>query len=295
MSKSNQETLMIVRLSISQWYPRKFDKRATQELASLHGVDAERAGRFNKILVDLESIKPLQQRLRKLREDHYSYTAPWADGGERVLPAALYFEYVEMIREAEVEIARLADDYAVQYAAEVDRARGELGGLFNADDYPDPRDLRRRFGVGYKFEPLPNAEDARVWGIGTEAAEAIRAEVEQSQQAAVASAQKHVVDQVIDRATEFVAKVRKYDAQVSEGRKGVRLYDSAVDNLADVVELVLQGLNITGDQELAKLAKDLQKAIKDVNADKLRHSNPTRERKTAEVEAVVNKFVGVYG
>jgi hypothetical protein len=292
---NNQEKLMIVRLGLHQWYPRKFDKKATADLAALHGVDVERAGRFNKILVDLESIKPLQQRLRKLREDHYAMTAPWADGGDRVLPADLYFTYVEMVREADQEIAVLADDYAVQYSAEVDRARVELNGLFSEADYPAPHKLRQRFGIDWKFEPLPNADDVRVWGIGEAAAEEIRAEVEAGQQAAVNAAQSHVVEQVVERANEFVSKVRKYDAQVSQDKKGVRLYDSAIDNLAEIVELVLDGLNITGDQELAKLAKQLSKEISGTSADKLRHSGSQRDEKTKKVEKIMSKFSGVYG
>ena len=294
MSKQ-QNNLMIVRLGLHQWSPRKFDKKATNELAAVHGVDADRAGRFNKILVDLDTIRPLQKRLRKLREDHYSMTAPWSDGGDRVLPAALYFSYVEMVREAEVEIAQLADDYAVQYAPEVDRARVELNGLFNDADYPPAHRIRELFGVDYGFEPLPNPEDARVWGIGEQAAEEIRQELEQHQNSRVGDAQKHVVDQVFDRANEFIAKVEKFDAQVSQDVKGARLYDTAVDNLADIVELVLEGLNITGDQELAKLAKELKKSISATSADKLRNSQPTREKKVAEVEASIKKFSGVYG
>jgi hypothetical protein len=294
-TKRQQELLMIVRLSIHQWYPRKFDKKATRDLASLHGVSADRAGRFNKILVDLESIKPLQQRLRKLRDDHYAMTAPWADGGERVLPAGLYFDYVAMVRDAEIDIARLADDYVIQYSSEVDRARTELNGLFNEADYPPASELRERFGVGTKFEPLPNPEDVRVWGIGEEAAEEIRDQVIASQQTAVKEAQDNVVSQVTERAREFISKVRKYDAQVSEDVKGARLYDSALTNLSDVVGLVLQGLNITGDQELQKLAEDLSKEIHSLNADKLKNSQPTREKKTEAVEKIIGKFSGVYG
>jgi hypothetical protein len=207
----------------------------------------------------------------------------------------LYFTYVEMVREADQEIAVLADDYAVQYSAEVDRARVELNGLFSEADYPAPHKLRQRFGIDWKFEPLPNADDVRVWGIGEAAAEEIRAEVEAGQQAAVNAAQSHVVEQVVERANEFVSKVRKYDAQVSQDKKGVRLYDSAIDNLAEIVELVLDGLNITGDQELAKLAKQLSKEISGTSADKLRHSGSQRDEKTKKVEKIMSKFSGVYG
>ena len=310
-TKSQQERLMIVRLGIHQWYPRKYDKKATRELAAIHGVDPERAGRFNKILVDLKSIKPLQQRLRKLRDDHYAMTAPWADGGQRVLPAGLYFDYVAMVSDAKMDIDRLADDYVVQYSHEVDRARGVLNGLFNEADYPDPSDLRGRFGVGTTFEPIPNPEDVRVWGIGDEAAAEIRDDVVGAQQQAVRDAQQNVVDQLVDRAREFVSKVRKFEedslaveaAKIDHGNdwhkiKGsprARLFDSTLDNLADITKLVLDGLNITGDQELTKLAEDIGKEILSLNTEKLRTSGITREDKTDAISEIVGKFSGVYG
>ena len=294
-TKTQQERLMLVRLSLHQWYPKRYDAKATRDVTSLHGVDPVRAGRFIKILVDLETIKPLQQRMRQLREDHYAMTAPWADGGDRVLPSGLYFDYVEMINRGETEIARLADEYAEQYEVEIDRARAELNGLFNDADYPDKHTLRGRFGIDYSFEPLPNPEDVRIWGIGDAAAAEIHDTVVANQSAAMDKAQAHVVEQVVERAREFIGKVRKYGELVQNDVKGARLYDSAIENLTDVLNLVMKGLNPTGDPELTKLAGDLGKAVVAINGGKLRNSTDTRETKTAEVEAIIGKFSGVYG
>jgi hypothetical protein len=294
-TKSNSERLMIVRLGIHQWYPRKFDRKATQQIADLHGVSIERAGRFNKILVDLETIKPLQKRLRQLREDHYAMTCPWGDDGQRVLPAELYFDYVAMVRDSIVEIDRLADTYAEQYQVELDKARVELNGLFNEDDYPDPQQLRLRFGVDYRFEPLPEGDSVLAWTvIDDKAREDIKRELQESLERSVQEAQAHVVNNVVERANEFIGKVRRYDAQIQETDKG-RLYDSAVDNLRDVVKLVLSGLNVTGDQELAKLAADLDDALTGVTADRIRNGQQFRTEKTEAVENVLDKFQGVYG
>lgn len=292
-TKKLSDKIMLVTISIHQWYPRKFDKKATAELAGIHGVSADRAGRFNKILVDLATIKPLQQRLRKLRDEHYQMTSPWGDNGERALPAPLYFDYVEMMKDAMIEIDQLADAYEVEYANEIDKARAELNGLFNENDYPAPHVMRGRFGVDYNFEPVANADDVRIWGIGDEAAAEIEAEVRTATEQRVQEAQQHVVDQVIERAQEFIAKVKKFDAQVYEDVKGPRLYDSAIQNLRDVMTLVLSGLNFTGDQQIEKMVTDLKTSLKGVHTSKLKNSKSTRDESIEKVEAVLAKFEGV--
>jgi hypothetical protein len=297
-TKNVADRIMIVRLGIHQWYPRKHDKKITAEIAAIHGVDAERAGTFHKNLVSLETIRPLQQSCRKLREDVHGMTAPWEDGGLRALPAEMYFDFVEMMREDMQDIDRLADDYEREYTAELDRARVELNGMFNEDDYPAPHVMRARFSVDYDFKPVSNPDDVRVWGLGDDAAKEIEDTVRASITAQVEAAQWHVVKQVMERAQEFIEKVQKFDVQMSESQnegKGLRLYDSSITNLRDVITLVLTGLNFSGDQEIETLCKQLKRALSGVNAGKLKVSPDVRKKSTAAVEKVLKKFEGVYG
>lgn len=290
MKKAN-ERLMLVTLGLHQWYPRKYDRKASEEVARNHGAaSAEEVGRFNKILVEINSIKPLQQRIVRLRNDHYAMTAPWTDDGVRVLPAELYFDYSRMVQDARHEIDRLADDFAWnEYLRQREAAKVRLNGLFNENDYPTPDIVRSKFGVDVSFSPLPNANDARVWGIGDEAAAEIEAAVRASQDKATADAQKHVLDQVVARAREFVEKVSLYDKGDSK-----KLYATAVENLREVTDLVIRGLNITGDQQLEKLARDLSDSIADTNVERLKNGEGERKAKVQSVEQVLDRFQGVF-
>jgi len=287
---SQNQRLMIARLILHSWYPRRYDKKASKQIAELNGAaSAEEVGRFNKILVELASIQPLQSRISKLRSDHYRFTAPWTDKGERVLPVELYFEYTEMVRDSIREISDLADDFAFnEYAKQRGIAVTRLGSLFNSDDYP--AEIRTRFGVEYKFEPLPNPEDVRVWGIGQQAAEQIELELRSTIEETMQESQQHVVDQVLTRCTEFVEKVKRYD----EGATN-RLYDSALENLRDVTALVLKGLNITGDAQLYRAAEMLNDQIAGLQTSELKEEASLRVSKRHEVEATMKRFAGVFG
>lgn len=298
MKANTAERLMIVRLTISQWYPRKFDKKASEEVAKAHGArSAKEVGRFNKILIDLAPMKALQSRLNKLRTDHYALTAPWSDDGIRVLPAELYLDYCNMVREAKQDIERLAGEFVNEYPALIEDAKKRLNGLFNKDDYPPAKDLRGKFGVEHHFEPLPNPEDVRVWGIGVEAQKEIAKDIEQQVRDSMLKAQQHVIGQVIEAAEHFVERVRNYhEGELKDVPVMQRLiFVSHVENLRDIVTLVLKGLNISGDQSVTKAARDIEKALTDVTADKLKNNAALREKTIKKVEAQLDKFKGVYG
>ena len=216
------------------------------------------------------------------------------DNGERALPSNIYFDYVQMMRDAIIEIDQLADAYEGEYANEIDKARIEMNGLFTESDYPKPHVMRSRFSIDYNFEPVANSDDVRVWGIGDEAAKEIENEVRTATENRIADAQKHVVSQVVERAREFIDKVNKFDEQVQNDVKGPRLYDTAVTNLRDVMTLVLSGMNFTGDQELEKLCKDLKESLKGVHVTKLKDSKKTRDASTDDVSKILAKFEGAY-
>lgn len=293
-TKSIKETVMLVTFSIHQWYPKKQDKKATAQLAQLHGIDPERLGSVHKNLINLDTIKPLQQACRKLRNDVQAMTAPWSHGGTLALPADCYFDFVEMLREGIQEIDVLADKFAVEYEKERELARDQLNGLFNADEYPAPHIVRNRFSIDYSFQPIPNVEDVRVWGLADDEAKRMEEALRHDIEAKMLAAQQHVVEQVIERAEEFIAKVRNYDAKVQNDEPS-KLYDTAIQNLRDVIDLVLNGLNFTGDQEIAATARELKKALSKTNIDKLKNSAEEREKKTKAVEDVLSKFQGVFG
>jgi len=286
------ERLMIVRLSVSQWYARRFDRNASDDVAKLHGKkNADEIGRFNKILVELDSIKPIKRACADLKMKHYSMTAPWTDDGERVLTSELYFPYIEMVREKQAEIRTLSRDFARgEYATQIDIAKERLGSLFNKADYPSAGDIEDAFMVRYRFEPLPNPEDVRVWGVGVNAAKEIEEQVRADVTAAITAAQQHVADSVTKRAQEFVEKIARFHQGDTK-----MLFETAVENLRETVGLVLKGLNVTGDPALTKACDELLGAIAEVTVDKLRTGADLRVKKMAEVEKIASRFAGIYG
>ncbi len=290
--------LMVVKMKCSQWYPRKYDAEISKKIAEDYGVaNAERAGRYNKLLISAESIRPLQQAFGYLKDNiHYKYTLPWADVGERVLPVTLQWEYAALVREQKEKIEALVQEFAFgEYRQQREQAKLDLNGMFRESDYPPAAEVADRFEVRVKYTPLVNPDDVRVWGIGDEAAAEIEADVRADMEAATDEAHQVLVGKVIKRAKEFIAKVSLYDARIANDEKGVRLHDTAIENLRDVVIMVLKGLNVKDDTNLTALAKQLNGLLSDATPDTLKHSAQQREDKTKAVEKTLAKFEGVYG
>lgn len=70
------EKAMLVRLSISQWTARKYDKKISREVASLHNTSSD-AGRYNKVLIAKQAIEAIQKIVSESRTYHYINTLAW--------------------------------------------------------------------------------------------------------------------------------------------------------------------------------------------------------------------------
>lgn len=292
------EQLMIVNLSIKQWTPRKYDKKASQEIADAHGASgrADEIGRYNKILVELASIKPVQAAMADLRKYHYSMTAPWKHDGEAVMPADLFFAYTEEVAKRRDEIEALADEFVYQeYDAQRERAKERLNGLFNADDYPPAHVVRSKFSVDVAIEPIANPDSCLIWKIGKEAAEEAQANAADATRQALENAQQNVVDRLVENAREFVEKVNAFSRKEKQDVKRNVFFASAITNLTDVVDIVRNGLNITGDSQLDDLANELGSIMEGLEPDKIKGSLRVRNKKVKQVEETLDKFAGVFG
>lgn len=290
-----QEKLMLVRLSATEWRPRKQDKKAAAALAKASNAQGE-IGTFYKQLVESTAIKPLQQAVRELRSLHYAMTAPWDDAGLRVLPSKLYFDYIQQVNEARELINEYADNFCFAvYEPQREAAQERLGALFNPADYPPAQRIRDKFQVEVSFTPLPNPGDVEHWALEeddrNELAEAIRQEVEES----VEAAHRAVIQDVIKVCREMGDKITAYANKVDRDDGKAMLYETALTNVTDLAERIIVGLNITEDAQLEEEMKNLKGALEGISVERLRGNWRTRGRAIRTGYAMAAKLEGIYG
>jgi hypothetical protein len=268
------EKAMLSHVRVSAWSARRIDRKVTDEVNESHGA-ANDAGRYNKLLINSEALKPIQSAISSARTFHYSRTLPWQDDGARLLPAAAYLDYTARLRAIRADFEKAVDDFINGYEKHVEDAKQRLGNLFKPEDYPGAAEIRRRFGFDTIINPVPSGEDFRV-ALGDAQAALIKAEIEERAQEQLQEAIRDVYRRVSEVCERMVEKLRNY-VPGNDNLKAQGIFrDSLVENVRDLA-LVLPMLNITSDPKLSEIAERMRRELTRHDADALRENEDLRE------------------
>lgn len=254
---------MLVELTIRQWTARKHDKTVSQEVDKGHG--ASNAGRYNKILIDKESLDPISKAGNALRTYHYSVTLPWGNNGQRLLPSSLFMDYRQEITTLRREFDRQVEIFLNKYPALVNEARTRLNTLYDPNDYPSLSSLRNAFGVDMEIFPVPTAGDFRV-DVANEEKQALQKQVEE----ATAQRQTAATKECFTRIRDTLQRMKN---QCVPGK--TRITDSLVESVREITT-VMDALNVAEDPELTRITQLMRDELL-VDAETLRKSPTTRK------------------
>jgi hypothetical protein len=188
---------LLVQLNISQWTARKYDKKATKQVADDNGV-VEAVGRYNKSLLPMnDQLDLIHRKSNQIRSEFYDNTLPWGIEGTQLLPTSNYLEFMTRFRKYKNEWAYLVTVFTTNYADYIDDAKRTLGPMFNIDDYPRAENIDTKFKMDLAVFPVPS-NDFRVQ-IASEELSRIQQDVERRVQEASASAMKDVWQRLYDK------------------------------------------------------------------------------------------------
>lgn len=249
---SIQETAMLVNLSISSWTASKKDNKASTAVKA-NAAATDKAGWFNKRLVDPSALQPVNKVEGRVRDFHYKHTLPWGDNGDRILPSLAYMDYMDGLRALKNEFEAEVAKFVAAYPSLVQSARSMLGAMYEPGDYPTPESIAQRFGVRSVFTPVPDAKDFRV-DVGEEAVEEIRKSISESVNERLRTATRECWFRLDD-------VVKKMYIALEDPERVFR--DSLVENIHELTTL-LPKMNLIGDKELdAAIIEVKQKLLVD--------------------------------
>ncbi len=269
MNNGLSEKAMLVKLSITKWSARKYDRKISREVADKYGTDQDR-GRYNKVLVAHEHLQAIQKAESAARTFNYENTLPWKDDGARILPSNNYMDYTGEIRALKSQFESQVRDFIQIYPALVDQARLDLNGLFDPADYPDPTTIGRKFAFEVEVDPLPTAADFRVTLQAGEV-DRIKAEIAGRLKEAQAEAMADLFNRLHEVVKHMAGKLSDKEAIFR---------DSLITNIQDLVDL-LPRLNLTGDPHLETLRREVEAKLLGYEPDTLR-KNPFARQETAQ-------------
>lgn len=278
---------VIVNLNLSVWTARKQDRRVAEEIDQAKSTKA-RAGNYHKnLLAGSGKLDEVTKLANAVRTWHYTYTQPWGDNGDRMLPMTMFADYRARLTDYETQFETAVNNFLGEYDTLVTAAAFQLGDLFNRDDYPSRDVITNKFGFRYAFTPLPTSGDFRV-DIHEQGLQELRTHYEQ----VMADRTQNMMKDAWDRLYDVLSRMseRLADDTNTDGEPKRKIFrDSLVENAVDVCKL-LKHFNTTGDTRLEALRQQLEETMRGVDAQSLRESDLLREQTKVKVDAMLDKF-----
>ena len=283
---------MLASLRITQWTARKIDKKVTHETNSAHGASAD-AGRYNKALLAKDALASMLAISNAARTEHYAKTLPWLDDGARILPAMIYQDYANKMREYRESFEKAVAGFVSDYPSFVNDARNRLNGMFNESDYPTAQSIAAKFSFGVGLQQIPEANDFRV-DVGNEQARAIKADIEARAMEALQNATNDAWKRIAETVGHMSAKLSEFKP-ASRTEKAIGIFrDSLVENVKELVG-ILPAFNLSNDARLTDICNRMQQDLCSYDADDLRNSDLLREKVKAQAQAILSDVSEIMG
>jgi hypothetical protein len=269
---------LLVQLNISQWTARKYDKRASEEVANANRASVS-AGRYNKSLLPLNDyLDDVHKKAGLIRNKYYENTLPWGIEGTQMLPSANYLAFMTEFRKEKSEWQQLVNKFLDRYEDLCQDAKRYLGDLYNPADYPSVDDLSGKFNMDMAVFPVPST-DFRV-SIGSEELTRIQQDVTRRVQEAQTAAMQDVWHRLYD-------KVEKIAERLSDPTN--KFKDSLIENAREMCEL-LPRLNVMDDPNLENMRLQVEARLTSFNPEVLRHDMRVRNDTALEAKAIMDKM-----
>lgn len=272
---------MLATLSIGQWSARKFDKKASKEIAEAHNSDVT-MGWYNKSLIGKEALEEIQKLCNELRTLFYELTLPWQDDGQRILSSAGYMRLAEVIRKKKEELEKAKDKFFSSYPQYIEEAKQRLNGLFNSAEYPSESEIRTKFYVQFHVRPLPVAADFRV-KLNDEEVDQIKKQISADLEQSFSDAKRDIWNRMKSVVTRMSANLHHYKTEPN-----TRLFDTVVTNISDLVDIIPM-LNVDDDNQIATVAREMRKLTM-LTADQLKENDGKRKEIANAADSILAKM-----
>lgn len=281
-----EERTMLVKLSITQWNPYKTDREVSLEVNERKNARLD-AGKFRKRLMAKDAMKTIQQLATSARSTHNAMTLPWNDDGTRIIITDKYQAYAKEMRTYRIKMQQAVEDFLGDYEKHVAEAKAELGDLFKDEDYPSIDEIKSKFRLDVEPSNVPVASDFRA-KVSNADVQAIMKDIEKRTEARLKEAMKDVWARIANVTERMAKKLEEYQPRVGiKDAEGI-FRDSLVTNIRDLVD-VLPSLNITDDEKLTAIHKEMVEHLCKFDADELREDERARRKTQRKAKAIYDK------
>jgi hypothetical protein len=270
-----KDVAVIASVSISRWTGRKLDREVTDEVNERYGAEMD-AGRYNKQLIAKKAFADINKITREARTLHKIMTQPWV-GDKRLLANKLIEKFTKRMGELRLGFEDAADEFDTKYTTFMENSRtSRLKKMFKAEDYPDPRIVRKKFSFHCAIDSITDNEDLRPSALQELSDDWLKA-AERDFKAGLEDAMRDPVERIIAVATKMSNRLKEYKPAVNGSMAENTFRDSLVNNIRDLADM-LPAFNLTGDKKLEALIDRVSRDLCEIDADILRENDGTRAK-----------------
>ena len=284
---SISSSAVLVALNISVWPAAKLDKEVTDRVTA-DAAAHRNAGKFKKDLFAGTSLrKDIERFAAKCRQYHATYTLPWADKGDRLLPTSLLVDYKQAINGMRKEFDGRCHKFFTEYPQLCAAAPTNMGRLYKAEDYPSLEEVGGKFGFRFAMSPIPEAGDFRL-DVGNEDLADIKEQYARDMDARLADAMRDPWERLHKSLTSISEKLTD-EPNADDDAPKKRYHETLVTSTKDLCKL-LDKLNITRDPKLDDARRQLEATMHGADIEVLRDNPQVRESMKSKVDAILGKF-----
>jgi len=276
---------VLAQLSISRWTARKFDRKATHQVAHVNSTNVD-VGRYNKALLpSADLLADVTRKAADIRKRFYENTLPWGINGTQILPAKNYMAFMQDFRHEKSDYEYLVSRFVSAYPALQQDARRSLGSLYNSADYPHPADIAGKFSMDIAVFPIPS-DDFRL-SIADDELERIQLDVHSRVSKAAKDAMADVWQRLYDRVEHMANKLKDPDA---------RFHASTVEHVVELCK-ILRRLNFDDDPNLEDMRREVDRNLlgPTQSVEVLRNSPTVREATADSAADIMSKMSAFMG
>lgn len=253
---------LLVDLELRSWSGKKTDKVAGEEVTASKGATKDGAKVIKFLFAGAAAeLLEVQKAGQLVRQFVYSQTLPWSSAtegpkrGARLLPATSSFEFLRELGQVKLAYDNAVAALAAVWDARKAQAITNLGGLADANDYPDAIDVPALFGTTVDLRPVPSQSDFARISVPAPLATALGERHAQS-------ASVHVEVAMADLKDRLLECINRMAVQLGKAGKGekTRLYDSLTSNLSGMVQMC-RTMNVTGNTSINELADRIEREL----------------------------------
>lgn len=278
---------LIVSAEVNVWTATKQDRAISNEVTLQKNASAD-AGKFTKNLL---ANCPEHKALLNYRQTVYNWlqrsTYDWA-GSMRLLPTFRLEQFKKEYAQHEENFAKLLDAFVDAYPSLVSDAAFKQGDMFDRSEYPDVKDVRRKFRISLVTATVPSG-DFRSGGIAQALADDLKQHYERQTQEII----QRVMGDAASQLVEYASRLRNACIEVQaddEGKvKRKRIYETTVNQAKGMVDL-LRNFNLTGDPALEDARMKLEQTLDGVSLEDLRESPSVRAQVKDGLDDILSKF-----